>query len=120
MTRLNTAMTSMSQPKVRSFRGPFSPMMGKELSLWKSNELRYEITATPIRYGHSQTALFQSNDGRRSGALVAYEMASRMNPMTMATINFHTTTQPENRMISLATMNPAGARIGPPGSRNGR
>jgi hypothetical protein len=41
-----------------------------------SNELKYEIAPTPIRYGQSQAALAQSSEGRSSGGLVAEETPS--------------------------------------------
>src|SRR5947209_1723614 len=104
MARLNTAMTRMSQPKVRSFRGPFNHVLKMALGVCRSKELKYEIAPRPTRYGQSQAALGRSSDGRLSGRVVTKEIPSRTNPITIAIINFQTTDQPEKRMISLAMM----------------
>src|SRR5215471_10889511 len=107
----NRAMTSMSQPNGSLPVAPLSPMNG--IASDGPNEPRYEITPRPITNGQTHAPLLQSSEGRRSGALVAAEMPSRTKPITIATISFQTTAQPENRMISLATMKPTGA-ITPP------
>src|SRR5215472_14731045 len=118
MPRANSAMTSMSQPNGSLPVAPLSPMNG--IASDGPNEPRYEITPRPITNGQTQAPLLQSSEGRRSGVLVAAEMPSRTKPITIATISFQTTAQPENRMISLATTNPAGASTEPAHSRYGR
>jgi hypothetical protein len=67
MTMLNTAMTSISQPKVRSLRGPVRPMRGMVLG-FDVEGTEVEITVSPIKYGQSQAALSQSaRDAGRAG-----------------------------------------------------
>src|SRR3954453_8492201 len=94
MTKLKTATARMSQPKVRSFRGPCRPSSGIELGVLVSNELRYEIAPMPSRYGQSQTALRQSSDRFRAVESAAADKASRENPIRIATISFHITPPP--------------------------
>src|SRR3954469_12372545 len=74
---LRSATASTSHPKGSTSRGPCSPISGTWLRSFVSNELRYEITPIPTRYGQSQTALAQSRLGRDSVAPVAAEMARR-------------------------------------------
>src|SRR3954471_11957508 len=120
MTRLKTATTRMSQPKVSSFRGPCRPIRGIELGVLVSNELRYEIAPMPSRYGQSQTALRQPSDRSRAVEPVAANKASRANPIRIATISFHITAQPVKSKISLAATNAPGARNDAAGSLKGR
>src|SRR3954449_4571944 len=109
MTRLKTATTRMSQPKVSSFRGPCRPISGIELGVLVSNELRYEIAPMPSRNGQSQTALRQSSDRFRAVESVAVERANSAKPIRIAAISFQTTAQPVKSRISLAATNVAGA-----------
>src|SRR4051795_5090957 len=120
MTKLKTATARMSQPKVRSFRGPCRPSSGIELGVLVSNELRYEIAPMPSRYGQSQTALCQSSDRFRAVESVAFDTASRANPTRIATISFHITAQPVKSKISLAATNAPGASSEAAGSLKGR
>src|SRR5215472_4848298 len=115
MPSANRAITRTSQPNGSLPVAPWSPMNG--IGSDGPKEPRYEITPRPITNGQTQAPLLQSSEGRRSGALVAAEMPSSTKPITIATISFQTTAQPENRMISLATTNPVGASTEPAQSR---
>ena len=109
----------MSQPNVSSLRGPWRSISGIELGVLVSNELRYEITPIPSRYGQSHTALRQSSEGVRLES-VAVDTPSSAKPIRIATISFQITAHPVKSRISLAATNAAGASTDAAGSLNGR
>ena len=97
----------MSQPNVSSLRGPWRSISGIELGVLVSNELRYEITPIPSRYGQSHTALRQSSEGVRLES-VAVDTPSSAKPIRIATISFQITAHPVKSRISLAATNGPG------------